>query len=154
VALQRVLLGEEQRFVTDGGKTSRYSARRNPVAVIVIGLFSGTVALLPLLALIAASLSPFWTGQIDVSTWSLDNFRELWNTPSAVSAVETSLIASGASVLVSLPIGYVLADILHRRSYDTRIRAIIDILISLPLGVPAVVFGAGFLFTYTAPPFV
>ncbi|TXK34428.1 iron ABC transporter permease [Nonomuraea sp. C10] len=154
VALQRMLLGEERRFVTDGGKTSRYSARRSPAAVVVIGLFSAVVALLPLLALIAASLSPFWTGQIDVSTWSLKNFRELWDTPTAVSAVQTSLVASGISVLVSLPIGYVLADILHRRSLDARVRAIVDILVSLPLGVPAVVFGAGFLFTYTAPPFV
>lgn len=30
----------------------------------------------------------------------------------------------------------------------------VDLLVGLPLGVPAVVFGAGFLFTYTRPPLV
>src|SRR5690606_37532627 len=30
----------------------------------------------------------------------------------------------------------------------------VDLIVSLPLGVPAVVFGAGFLFTYTKPPLV
>ena len=59
------------------------------------------------------------------------------------------------AVLISLPVG------LHRRSTPASgrsatgsLRTTLDFLVAMPLGVPAVIFGAGFLLTYTREPFV
>jgi iron(III) transport system permease protein len=57
-------------------------------------------------------------------------------------------------VLLCIPVGYLVAEILYRQRGTALIRGLLDIVITLPLGVPAVVFGAGFLFTYTQPPLV
>jgi len=57
-------------------------------------------------------------------------------------------------VLISLPVGFIAANILLRLKGYRVVRTTIDIIVSLPLGVPAVVFGAGFLMTYTRGPLV
>jgi iron(III) transport system permease protein len=63
-------------------------------------------------------------------------------------------VVATAGVLCSLPVGYAAADILYRRRSLPVVRHALDLIVNLPLGIPAVVFGAGFFFTYTRPPFV
>ena len=62
----RVLLGDSSRFVTHGGKGGfRQGTPGSKLAVISIVIFTLFSSILPLLALIAVSLTRFWTGTID-----------------------------------------------------------------------------------------
>ena len=57
-------------------------------------------------------------------------------------------------MLICLPIGFVAASIILRGKRYRPLRIAADFIVSIPLGVPAVLFGAGFLLTYTEGPFV
>jgi iron(III) transport system permease protein len=149
---QKYLLGNTSRFVTHGGKGFRPIQRKSKVAVglILVYLFLSTV--LPLAALAIVSLSPFWSRTIVPSAFSFDNFRELFATPVLVDAVWTSIWISFLAVAICLPIGFIASSLLLRARQMKVTRAVLDLIITLPLGVPAVVFGVGFLLTYTRDP--
>jgi iron(III) transport system permease protein len=62
--------------------------------------------------------------------------------------------ASTLAVAIVVPLGYIAAGILYsRRGRDVQ-RTALDFLVNLPLGVPALVFGAGALYTFINPPVV
>lgn len=152
---QRMSLRNSQRFVSDaGGKGTRSASGSSYTAAAVIAVFSLLAVALPLLALVAASLSPFWTGVINPSVWTFNNFIQVFNDAQLVGGMRTSLTTSIAAVVIAIPVGYLIAELVHRRRGGPFVRGAVDLIVSLPLGVPAVVFGAGFLFTYTKPPLV
>jgi iron(III) transport system permease protein len=66
----------------------------------------------------------------------------------------TSLVASIGAVLIVLPIGFLTASLLLKGRRYRVVRSAIDLIVTLPLGVPAVVFGVGFLLAYTQEPFI
>jgi iron(III) transport system permease protein len=154
VLVQRMLLSNQDRFVTDVGKGTGSQIRTSPTAPIWIGLYGLFAVVLPFLAIIFVSLSRFWSGELDFSALTLDNFRTIHDTPVAMQSIRTSLVAATGGVLISLPVGYIAAEVIYRKRGGRFMRALTDVLVNLPLGIPAVVFGAGFLFTYTQPPLV
>jgi iron(III) transport system permease protein len=154
VLVQRMLLSNQERFVTDVGKGAGSEVRTSKSAPVWIGLYALIAVVLPFLAIIMVSLSKFWSGKLDFSGLTLDNFRTIRDTPVAMESIRTSLIAATGGVLISLPIGYLASEIIYRRRGGRFVRTVTDFLVNLPLGVPAVVFGAGFLFTYTRPPLI
>ena len=154
VLVQRMLLSNQERFVSDVGKGAGTEVRTSRTAPVWIGLYALFAVVLPFLAIIMVSLSRFWSGSLDFSGLTLDNFRTIRDTPVAMESIRTSLVAATGGVLISLPLGYLAAEVIYRRRGGRFIRTVADFLVNLPLGVPAVVFGAGFLFTYTQPPLV
>ena len=154
VVAQKFLLNNEARFVSDVGKGSRNVGRPSRFAPVAIGLYGAVALLIPLLALLVVALSPFWSGSVEPSRFTLENFRQIFERPQTVDAIQTSIVVSLSAVAILVPVGYVVADILYRKRGANWMRSLIDIIITLPLGVPAVVFGAGFLFAYSNPPFV
>lgn len=154
VAFQRKVVGDTGRFVTHGGKsfvaptrTSRFA----PVAIVVYGVIA---LLLPVLALVHIALSPFWSGKLDVGDYSLDGVRTTLSDPRLAEAVTTSVTVSLIALALALPIGFVAASVLVRSRRFRVIRACIDVMVAIPLVVPATVLGAGFLMTYTQRPLV
>lgn len=151
---QRLLLGNQSRFVTHGGKAFRAAPTRSPWAVAAVVLYGLVALVLPLLGLIAVSLTPYWSESITLDLLTLDNFRTLFATRDIVDSVVTSLVASSVAVIFCVPIGFVAANLLVRGRRHVVLRAVADLITALPLGIPAVIFGVGFLLTYTQPPFV
>lgn len=153
---QRLSLKNGQRFVSDaGGKGGgRANGNTSVWAAVIIGVFSILSVALPLFALVAASLSPFWTGVINPAIWTFNNFVAVFNDAQLLNGMRTSLVTSVVAVAIAVPLGYLIAEIVHRGRGGRFVRGAVDLIVSLPLGVPAVVFGAGFLFTYTKPPLV
>ena len=156
VVFQRFFLGDHSRFVTHGGKAFRGGAKPSKLAAVGIIVYSFMATLLPVFALVVVGLSNFWSGDIDVSTFTLDNFRaDLRRLPDHGGHLATSLIDLPRRRRHRPP------DWFHRRSYLLLkgrrypiIRAIVDFIVAMPLGIPAVIFGVGFLFTYTREPFI
>jgi iron(III) transport system permease protein len=154
VLLQKVILGDHSRFVTHGGKAFRGNTRPSWLAVAAIVGYSLVALALPLGALVIVSLSKFWSGTIDVAGFTLANFRDVFTKSGITDAILNSLVISVISVAIALPLGFLAASILLKGRRFKLVRSAIDFLVAMPLGIPAVVFGAGFLITYSGEPFM
>ena len=154
VIAQKRLLGGESRFVTHTGKGFRREGESSAFAVVVILGYAAISTILPVLALAFVSLSPFWTGKFSFANLSLGNYYTLFERPEATQAILNSVTYSLVAVAITLPLGFVIASVLVRGQGNRVMRLILDFLVSMPLGIPAVIFGAGFLITYTSKPFV
>lgn len=154
IVAQRTALGNEARFVTHAGKGFRGAGRPSGIAVVAVGTYFLVSTLLPLLALLVVALSPYWTGSPDLQALTLDHVREVFTDDRMKDAIWTSVITSVAAALIVLPIGFVAAMVLVRNRRNPVARWLLDVLVALPLGVPSVVFGVGFLLAYTSAPLV
>ncbi|HEU0221562.1 MAG TPA: ABC transporter permease subunit, partial [Paracoccaceae bacterium] len=154
VVLQKFMLGDPTRFVTHGGRAFRPVGKPSYLAAAGIALYAFLTVLLPLISLAILALSPFWRAKIDVAHFTLDNFRQIFAESDIVNAILTSLTVSLIAVCICLVIGFVAANVLVHNRHSRLLRPILDVIVAMPLGVPAVIFGAGFLFAYTQPPLV
>ena len=154
VLFQKLMLGDHSRFVTHGGRGFRVAGKPSKLAAVGIVAFTAVTTGLPLLALGILSLSPFWSPKIVLGRLTLGNFERIFQESSIVSAIFTSVGVALISVAISLVIGFFVAILLVRGQRHRVIRSVLDIIVAMPLGVPAVIFGAGFLFTYSRPPLI
>ncbi|QIX52361.1 iron ABC transporter permease [Rhodococcus sp. DMU1] len=154
VFAQKAMLGNQRRFVTHGGKAFKSQGRPSKAGVAVILVFSLLSTILPLLALVFVALSRYWRGTIDFSTLTFDNFRTIFSGTAVPAAVGNSLMFSFAAMAIVLPLGFVAAGLIVRGQRYPALRLLVDVLVSMPLGVPAVIFGAAFLLTYTTGPII
>jgi iron(III) transport system permease protein len=153
--VNRVLLGDLSRFVTHGGKGGfRPSTRGSWSSAAFLVLYGLVTTVLPISALVIVSLSKFWTGSFDTSTWTLDSWREIATASGVKPAIWNSIYLSVGAALITLPISYVAAIFLRRRREHRIATPILDFVVAMPLSIPAVIFGVGFLMTYTNEPFV
>ncbi|ETD33251.1 iron ABC transporter permease [Williamsia sp. D3] len=154
VLAQKLMLGNQTRFVTHGGKAFAPPTGKGTWATVTISLFALFALVIPLVGLIIVSLTPYWSGSLSWSLFTLDNFRELLRTDAIVESVITSVVTSLGAVVIVVPIGYLMANLLVRGRRFKILALIGDLMTALPLGIPAVIFGVGFLLTYTEPPFI
>ncbi|MFT4028806.1 MAG: ABC transporter permease subunit [Protaetiibacter sp.] len=154
ILLQRALLRNDFRFVSAGTRGAARPLKSSRLAAPAIALFGTVTLVLPFAALLIAALSPFWTAKVDPTKFSLNNFVVALSDGNVQSAIVTSVLASVGAIVIALPLGYLIVDVLYRRRGHRVVRGIIDIVIQLPLGVPAIVFGVGLLFVYTGNPFL
>ncbi|MDQ1425499.1 MAG: iron(III) transport system permease protein [Acidimicrobiaceae bacterium] len=154
VFLQKIMLGDQRRFVTHGSKAFRPTGRPSKLSAVWLLLYSFIATVLPVSALVVVSLSNFWSAKINVSRFTLDNFRQIFHESGITHAIYNSVSISLLAVLISLPLGFVAASIILRGKRYGPLRVLLDFIVSMPLGIPAVLFGAGFLLTYTEGPLV
>jgi iron(III) transport system permease protein len=154
VFLQKIMLGDQRRFVTHGGKAFRSTTRPSKLSAVWLLLYTFIATVLPVGALVVVSLSGFWSAKIDVAHFSLANYRQIFEQSGITHAIYNSVSISLLAVLISLPVGFVAASIILRGKRYGPLRVLLDFIVSMPLGIPAVLFGAGFLLTYTEGPFV
>lgn len=152
VFVQKVLLGNQSRYVTHGGRAFRPAGKPSYLAAAGIGGFFTLTTLLPLISLTILSLSPFWSAKPKLSSFTLENFRVAFSESVIVGAIINSVVASLIAVAISLVIGFIVSVVMLRGRRYPVLRTLTDLLVALPLGVPAVIFGVGFLFAYSAPP--
>lgn len=107
-----------------------------------------------MIGLIIVSLTPYWSGSLGWDLFTLANYKELFRTNSIVESVITSIVTSIGAVVICIPIGYVIANLLIRGRRYKILGLIGDVITALPMGIPAVIFGVGFLMVYTEPPFI
>jgi len=90
VILQKVIMGDQRRFVTHGGKAFRAQGRPSKLGALGIFAYSTIATILPLGSLLFVSLSKFWTAEITPSRWNLDNFREIFDTSTITDGTLTN----------------------------------------------------------------
>ncbi|MGE3328764.1 MAG: ABC transporter permease [Acidimicrobiia bacterium] len=153
VVIQRLVIGDATRFVTHGSKGFTERTHASWWSVPILLTYGAFVVALPLLALIDRALAPFSTGKIRFDRYSLENVRTTLGDPRLRDAVATSLTVSVIAVIVSLVVGFIAASFLAHASERGFLRHLVDLLVELPLMIPAAVFGVGFLMTYAGEPF-
>ncbi len=146
--LQRRYL-DRRRFETVTGKgyrprivALRRGGRAGALALEII--YIGCAVVLPMIALLMVSLSSIWTGTLSYATLTLRNFEYvMFNYSLTQQAILNSLFLAvvGATLGVSMS---VLQAYYINRSVGRR-RALTDAILSLPLGIPGIILGLGFL---------
>lgn len=154
VLAQMKSLGEQRRFVTHGGKAFRTANKSSWGAAIFVAIYALLSSLLPLAALILVAMSRYWTGSIDLTALSLRNFRQALSNPRILESIYNSLVYSLVAMAIALVLGMIASGILVRGRNNRAVRTVLDFVIALPLGIPAVIFGVGFLLVYSSPPLV
>lgn len=146
--LQQRHLGA-RRFDTISGKGYRPRAvplgRVGRVAALAIELLYLAVSVaLPLLALLMVSLSRLWTGTLRWNLMTLGNFEYvLFNYDLTRSAISNSVFLAVVGATIGVTLGSLQAYGLHRR-HGRWVRFLMPAL-SLPLGIPGIIMGLGYL---------
>ncbi len=154
IVAQRLLLRNEFRFVTTGARGATRPLRPSRFAAPVIALFGVVTLVIPFAALIHVSLSPYWTGDFSLSFVTTGNYAKAFADPGILDALTTSVLTSVGAMGIALPLGYLLTEVLYRRRGNRAVLALLEFIVQVPLGVPAVVFGVGLLFVYVGNPFM
>ncbi len=114
-------------------------------AALALELFyvaSGVV--LPMVALIFVSLSSLWTGWPAFGYMTLGNFDQvLFHNDLARRALANSLIVAVSGATIGVLLATLQANYLQRGR--SRLRTVMDSILSLPLGIPGIILGLGFL---------
>lgn len=150
LVVQNVSLRDRQRYVTSVTKGARPLRPSGPVAQACLLLYGVIAVALPLVAVVIVSLQPYWSRQVDPSAFTLANFRSVFDNPELTGAIRDSVTYALVTVLILLPLAYLCARVVYRRS--TVVSRLIETVAMLPLGIPAVIFGLGFLLAYTQGP--
>jgi len=110
---------------------------------IQIGYFV-TAAVLPIVALLMVSLSPLWTGLFRPASANLSNFHYvLFDYRMTQTAIANSLFVAVVGATLGVALGGLQAYFVRRRR--TRLSALVEPVLSLPLGIPGIIIGLGFL---------
>ena len=153
--VQKWVIGDVQRYVTVGGKAQNVPRQPTWWSGWVIGVYGLLSMVLPLLALIYTALSPFWTATIRFDRLTLSNFATVFSDSHLVDSIFTSIYATTITIVIIIPLGYVAARILAKRTDAPRlITQCLDLLLVLPYAIPATLIGFALLFAYTQPPFL
>ena len=148
ILIQRRIIGD-RRFETVSGKgysprPAKLSPLMRAACFLVEILYIGLGAVLPLIAVLLVALSPLWKGWFDPSRATLDNFRYVLDEFDLTQhAILNSAFLSilGATLIVAL--GFLQAYRLQSR--QGRLAKILQPLLSMPNGIPGIIFGLGIL---------
>lgn len=150
IVMQRWLTRHGHRYQTLASRGHRPVSRGHWSAAIPILGYVFVAIVLPILGLLVVGLSPFRTGSIEPSLFSLDNFRATFADSAVRSALGTTVKTVVMATLVALPLALAVATALVApRGPGRGVRGSLDVLASLPLTIPGLVFGVGILLAYT-----
>ncbi|GAA1866940.1 iron ABC transporter permease [Pseudonocardia ailaonensis] len=155
VVLQRIVVGDSARFVVARGRAERGSARTSPWAAVVVAVYTVVVVVLPMAALVYMSLSPYWSGSIDLAALTTGAWRDTLGDRLVVNSIGLSVRTAAIAAVVAVPVGLTAAWALSGFGrIGPRLRGAVDVLSMAPVAVPAALLGFGFLFAYAGPPVV
>lgn len=114
-------------------------------------LFTGYM-LIPLVGVFLFSIATTWFETVLPVGYTLDHFTETVNDPLFIPTVGRSLIASIATIIVSVVLMTPVVFLLHVAA--PRLRPIVEFLSLLPFALPTIVLALSLIRTYSEPPIV
>jgi iron(III) transport system permease protein len=99
---------------------------------------------LPVMALLMVSFSPLWTGRLDPARLTTANydyvlFSYSLTRQAILNSLFLALVGASAGIVISVLQAY------YVNRGNRRRRALVDAVLSLPLGIPGIILGLGFL---------
>ena len=124
--------------------------RARPIAHLVCFAYVLLSFVIPAIALVYTSAIKFFVANPFDAAYTLRNYQQIIDSPGTVRAFWNTLVVSGGGAILGLLLGTLIAYSTHRlkpRGYRA-----LDILASLPFGIPGIVIGLGFLWSYVYLP--
>ena len=148
ITLQRRYIGQKRYETVSGKGYSPRTARLSPVmrgACLAIEIiYVGLGAVLPLIAVLLVALSPLWRGWFDPSRATLDNFRYVLEEFDLTQhAIFNSAFLSGLGATIIVALGFLQAYRLQSRL--GWMAKVLQPVLSMPNGIPGIIFGLGIL---------
>ena len=107
-------------------------------------LYVGCGVVLPVIALLMVSFSSIWTGTLSYATLTLHNFEYvIFNYSLTQQAILNSLFLAVVGATLGVAMSVLQAYYVNRGARKRR--ALVDAILSLPLGIPGIILGLGFL---------
>ena len=116
IVLNKLLLGDQSRFVTHGGKAFRQVDKSSKLAAFVLVAYGLAATVLPIFAPRRRLALPLLVGRRSTSDpFTLDNFRTIFARPRAIDAgdQERASSLSLVAVAITLPLGFIAASLLR-----------------------------------------
>jgi iron(III) transport system permease protein len=116
------------------------------LAEVLCLLFALLSFIIPTIALLYTSAIKFFVANPFEAAWTWRNYIQIWESPGTIRSLINTLIVAGGGAVLGLALGTLIAYSTHRlkpRGYRA-----LDVLASLPFGVPGIVIGLGFLWSY------
>jgi iron(III) transport system permease protein len=141
-------------FTTITGKAFRPRVmdmgRWRPVLLGICVLYVTLAAILPLIALVFASVLKFNTTVLTDVAWTLGNYESVFNKGATTSAMQNSLILA----FLTATIGVLLMGVLSWFIYRTTVpgRSYLEYIVMFPQAVPRMVFSLGLLWAWISMP--
>lgn len=150
----RRLLGRTGRYVAVGGKAEPaqpipLGRLRFPISA-ACAVFVTMTTVLPLAAVIVRSLVDLRGLGLVRSNLGLQAYRHLLSDPALTEAVTNTLILSGGGASIALAIGMLVG--VWKVRWSNWSVAIADFGLTLPVAIPGILAGLGFLWAYVASP--
>lgn len=145
---QRSYLGKRRYEIVTGKGYRPRTVELRPfgrlAAIALEVVYIGGGVVLPLMALLMVSFSSIWTGTFRTAALTLNNYKYvLFSYSLTQQAIMNSLtlatIGATLGVIMSLMQAYYLNRGIRGR------RTLVDAILSLPLGIPGIILGLGFL---------
>ena len=140
---------DRRRFetVTGKGYRPRTVALRpggRAAALVLELIYVGCGVVLPVIALLMVSFSSIWTGTLSYATLTLRNFEYvIFNYALTQQAILNSLFLAVTGATLGVAMSVLQAYYVNRGARKRR--ALVDAVLSLPLGIPGIILGLGFL---------
>ena len=116
-----------------------------------VNLFYVVLILLPFVALCAVSLQDAWTGSFEWSRITFNNYRAvLFVEDAAKRGLSNSLIISSVGASIAIAVCFFLALIVQKTKLPGR--NLISLIATLPVAIPGIVLGLGFLVGFISTP--
>jgi iron(III) transport system permease protein len=124
--------------------------RLRPFAHLACALYAMLSFVIPALALIYTSAIKYFVANPFEAAYTWRNYRQIIDSPGTVRAFWNTLVVAGGGAVLGLILGTLVAYSTHRlKRHGYRA---LDILASLPFGIPGIVIGLGFLWSYVYLP--
>lgn len=152
ILLQRIALRNANQFVmSTGGRAGRPARHSGAFAQWTLLVYGILIIVLPVGAIILVSLQPHWSRDIKLDELSLQHYRSVLLENSLLQeAILNSTLYALLTVATVLPLAYVTARQIAKQG---KLRSsVLDILVTIPLGVPAAIFGIGFFLLFVRGP--
>ena len=151
--LLRALLVRRGRFATEGSSAHLEPfglGRGRPVTAALLWILLVVIAVLPLLALLAASLSPALGVPLRLDTATLDNYRfALLEQDATIRAFRNSFVLALITAIVSAAVAVPLAYLVTLRK-NPFARAL-DVVADTPYAVPGTVLAIAVILVFLPP---
>lgn len=108
------------------------------------------VAMIPQISVILTSVAGQWFQTILPTRYTTQYFATLVTHPVAGPSIVNSLFYSGVSTTIDISLGFIIAYMLTRRKFPGR--GILDSVAMMPLAIPGVVIGFGYLAAFSRTP--
>ena len=153
ILLQRRIVGRRTAPTVSGkayGVRPLKMGRFRIFAEIGCALYALWAFIIPTIALLYTSGIKFFVANPFEATWTWRNYRQIFDSPATLRSFWNTLIVAGGGAVVGLTLGVLIAYCSHR--LRPRGHRVLDAIAVLPFGIPGIVVGLGFLWSYVYLP--